>query len=222
MDNNAWSEGFDGTGMPEANEPNVSDDEFIWPDLSSADERAASFREQILRGSWPVRLPLTVEIYADGWLPQIHRLKPGQPRRRPDSQVITIELQLDRARIRELMLEHIHAPRDARESLLADLAGLVPVDRHCFLETATRHFATLLSESDAPLRHDEHLFGFVHDLHEFDSELIADLVKETIQVNQTAGARLRDVILNVVDSAEAREHLGWLATATITERLQEL
>jgi hypothetical protein len=30
------------------------------------------------------------------------------------------------------------------------------------------------------------------------------------------------VILDLVDQPEAREHLGWLATAAITDRLQAL
>jgi hypothetical protein len=136
--------------------------------------------------------------------------------------VITIVLEFDRARVRDLMLEQIHSPHDPEDSMLIDLIGLAPVDRECFLETAAQHFAETLRCTDAPLRRDRCLFGFVRELHELDGEVIGDLVAETMRRDRTAGARLRGVILDLVDHPEAREHLGWLAAAAITDRLAAL
>jgi hypothetical protein len=106
--------------------------------------------------------------------------------------------------------------------MLIDLIGLAPVDRQCFLETAAAYFAETLSQTDTLLRQDRYLYGFVRELHEADGEVIGDLVAKTMRRDATAGARLRRVILDLVDHPEAREHLGWLAAAAITDRLQEL
>ena len=48
-----------------------------WTDAPSDDNSAASFQDQLLRGSWPIRMPMSLEIYADGSMPQVHSLKPG-------------------------------------------------------------------------------------------------------------------------------------------------
>jgi hypothetical protein len=89
-------------------------------------------------------------------------------------------------------------------------------------KTAAEYFVDLLAESDRPLRGDRYLFGFLQEVHEQDEDLIGDLVAETIQAKRTAGSRLRDVIQDTLDDTEAREHLGWLAAAAITDRLQTL
>ncbi len=99
---------------------------------------------------------------------------------------------------------------------------LARVDRVCFLETAAAHFVDLLAETDAAPRRDPWLVEFLRELHEYDDDLIGDLVAETIRVNRAAGARLREAILDTVSDPQAREHLGWLVAAAITERAQEL
>ena len=38
---------------------------------------------------------------------------------------------------------------------------------------------------------------------------------------RAAGERLRDVILETVNNPQAREDLGWLVAAAITDRVQE-
>jgi hypothetical protein len=103
-----------------------------------------------------------------------------------------------------------------------DRVGLAPIDRDCFLETAAAHFDRLLGETDAALRCDRYLFGFVRELHELDNELVGDLVARTMRFDRAAGTRLRNVILELVEDPVAREHLGWLAAAAIAERLEEL
>jgi hypothetical protein len=199
-----------------------ADEESCWTDAPSGVESAASFQDQLLRGSWPIRMPMSLEIYAEDSVPQVHSLKPGGRRRHPDSHIITIALEFDRPRVRDLMLEKIRSPRSPGDSMLIDLIGLAPVDRQCFLETAAAYFAETLSQADAHLRQDRYLYGFVRELHEADGEVIGDLVAETMRLAATAGERLRNVILDLLDHSEARENLGWLAAAAITDRLQEL
>jgi hypothetical protein len=220
MDDNAWSGEFE--DRHPADECSPQDEFLAWPDAPSEEDSAASFQDQILRGSWPIRMPMSLEIYAEGPLPQVHSLKPGGRRRHPDSHIITIVLEFDRARVRELMLEKIRSPHSPGDSMLIDLIGLAPVDRQCFLGTAAAYFAETLRQTDTDLRRDRYLYGFVRELHEADDEVIGDLVAETIGRDRTAGARLRSVILDLVDHPEAREHLGWLVAAAITDRLQEL
>jgi hypothetical protein len=220
MDDDAWAEEFE--GRHPADECSPQGEFLAWTDAPSEDESAASFQDQILRGNWPIRMPMSLEIVVEGSMPQVHPLKSGGGRRHPDSHIITIVLEFDRARVRELMLEKIRSPHSPGDSMLIDLIGLAPVDRQCFLETAAGYFAETLSQSDAHLRQDRYLFGFVRELHECDGEVIGDLVAETMRRDRTAGARLRGVILDLVDHPEAREHLGWLAVAAITDRLQEL
>jgi hypothetical protein len=219
MDDEVWPEELDPS---KPDDRGAWDDQPAWTDAPSEDESAASFQDQLLRGSRPIRMPMSLEIYAEGSLPQVHSLKPGGRRRHSDSHIITIVLEFDRARVRDLMLEKIRSPRSPGDSMLIDLIGLAPVDRQCFLETAAAYFAETLSQTDTLLRQDRYLYGFVRELHEADGEVIGDLVAKTMQHDRTAGARLRSVILDMLDHPEAREHLGWLAAAAITDRLQEL
>lgn len=181
-----------------------------------------SFMDQLLSGSWPIRMPITFEIFAEADRPQIHRLEPGQRRRRADSHILTLEFTYDRAKIRELMLEQIRTPLRPGGSRLADLFGLIHVDRDCFLETAAGHFAEQLRATDASLRHDRYLFGFLQDLHEYDGEAIGDLVAATMRVDRAAGVRLRGVILELLDDPRARDALGWLVAAQLNDELSSL
>ena len=222
MNDEGWMEDFEERQAAEPDEGSPTDDESAWAEAASWDDPAVSLFDQIMRGAWPVRMPLTVEIYAEGSLPRIHPLKPGQRRRNPASQIITLELEFDRAKIRELMLEQIHSPREPEDSKLPDIIGLARVDRVCFLETGAAHFVDLLAETDTALRRDRWRVGFLRELHEVDADLIGDLVAETIRADRAAGARLRDVILDTLSDPQVREHLGWLVAAAITERLQEL
>jgi hypothetical protein len=220
MDDDAWFADFEDRHPTDECSPQ---DEFLaWTDAPSEDESAASFRDQLLRGSWPIRMPMSLEVYAEGSMPQVRSLKPGARRRHPDSHIITIVLEFDRARVRELMLEKIQSPHGPGDSMLLDLLGLMLVDQQCFLETAATYFAETLSQTDANLRQNRYLYGFVRELHEADGEVIADLVAETMRRDRTAGARFRSVILDLVDHPEARENLGWLAAAAISDRLQAL
>jgi hypothetical protein len=221
MNDEAWREELGERDDSAADDRASTGDPIPWADAPSPAESAASFCDQMQRGVWPIRVPMALEIYAEGARPQVHPFEPGR-RRHPDSHIITLVLEYDRARVREMLLEQIRAPRNPEDSLLLDLVGLAPIDRNCFLETATSHFARLLRETDETLRRDRYLFGFVRELHDLDNELIGDLVAGTMRVDQAAGTRLRDVILELVDDPLAREHLGWLAAATIAERLEEL
>ena len=203
------------------------DDEFAWADDAesdavSADDLGASFTEQIMRGVWPVRVSMPMEIHIEGSRSQVHPLRPGQQRRHPDSQILTIVVQLDRARVREMMLAEIRSMRDPEESKLPHIMLLARVDRACFLQTAAAHFVDLLAETDAASRRDPWLVEFLRNLNEYEADLIPDLEAATIQAKRAAGERLRDVILDTVSDPPAREHLGWLVAAAIADRLQEM
>ena len=222
MDDEAWGEDFEKRQDAGPDDPSPTDDEFDWAEDVASDDAGASFIDQIVRGIWPVRVSMPMEIYVEGSRAQVHPLRPGQRRRKPDSRILTIELQFDRARVREMMLEQIHAPREPQDSKLPDMMLLARVDRVCFLETAAAHFVDLLAETDTALRRDRWLVGFLRDLDEYDGDLIPDLVAETIRADRAAGARLRDVILDTLSDPQAREEMGWLVAAAIAERLQEL
>ena len=221
MDDESWPEEFEKRQDAGPDERGSADDEFAWADEVSWDDAGASFTDQIMRGVWPVRVSMPIEIYVEGSRPQVHPLESGQRRRKPDSRILTIVVQIDRARVRELILEQIRSTRDPEESKLPDIMLLARVDRVCFLETAAAHFVDLLSETDAALRRDPWLVEFLRQLHDYDVDLIPDLVAETIRADRAAGARLREVILDTVSDPQAREHLGWLVAAAITEGLQE-
>ena len=221
MDDDPWMEDFEERDAGGPDEQASPDDEFAWTDDASSDDAGASFTEQIMRGIWPVRVSMPMEIYVEGSRPQVHPLRPGQGRRKPDSRILTIVVQIDRARVRELILEQIRSTRDPQESKLPDIMLLARVDRVCFLETAAAHFIDLLAETDAASRRDPWLVEFLRELHDYDVDLIPDLVAETIRADRAAGERLREVILETVNEPQAREHLGWLVAAAITQRLQE-
>ena len=189
MNDEAWGEDFEKRQDAGPDEPSPTDDEFAWAEDVAADDAGAGFIDQIVRGIWPVRVSMPMEIYVEGSRAQVHPLRPGQKRRKPDSRILRIELQFDRARVREMMLEQIRAPREPQDSKLPDMMLLARVDRVCFLETATAHFVDLLSETDTAPRRDRWLVGFLRDLDEYDGELIPDLVTETIRADRAAGAR---------------------------------
>jgi hypothetical protein len=183
---------------------------------------AAGFRDQLLRGCWPIRMPLVLEIFAQGPKPQVHSLRPGDARRHPNSQVVTLVLEFDRDHVRNLMLEQVRSPLEPGHSRLVDLIGLIFVDRPCFLATAAAHFAEALRQTDVALRRDRCLFSFVRELHEFDGDVVGDLAAETMRLDRAAGERLRTVLLDLLDHPQARDHLGWLAAAALSERLEDL
>jgi hypothetical protein len=95
------------------------------------------------------------------------------------------------------------------------------VDRACFLQTAASYFAERLVKCDPPLLGDCYLPGFLEDLHEYDEELIAELVATTVQIDRVAGVRLRDGMLECISDPTVREMIGWLAAASIAERIEQ-
>jgi hypothetical protein len=48
-----------------------ADDQLAWADAPSAAETVASFCDQMQRGVWPIRVPMALEIYAEGARPQV-------------------------------------------------------------------------------------------------------------------------------------------------------
>ena len=87
------------------------------------------------------------------------------------------------------------------------------------METAAAHFIDLFA-AEKP-KQDPLLLDFLGELHEFDKELIGEVVAETIRVDPGAGARLREAILAAIEEPEAREEFGWLAAAAISETLRD-
>jgi len=205
--------------MPECRWP--PDDEIHTESDGPDDEMPLNFCEQIVRGNWPVRIPATVEIYAEGPHLRLHALGRGEKRRSATSQLITVYLEYDRAQVRDLMLESMNEHDGRTHSKLPHLVGLVRVDRPCFLATAAAHFAETLAATDAALLGDPWLMEFLRELIDYDEDLIGELVAATLRARWRAGERLRAVILDVVDRPGVRDHLGWLVAATLTEQLQE-
>ncbi len=206
--------------MPECNWP--PDDEIRSYGSSPFDETTLSFVEQIVRGIWPVRMPVVIEIYAEGHEPHFEVLHRGEKRRNATSQLVTLYLEYDRAKVREMTLDQIHSRQTPRSSKLAHMVTLVRVDRGCFLETAAAHFVETLARSDEALRRDPWLVEVLRELLDYDPDLVGDVVAETMRLDRAAGQRLADVILDVVDRPGVRDHFGWLAAATMTQQLQDL
>ena len=193
------------------------DDDDTSAEPPRCDETMLDFFEQIVRGDWPVKMPLTLEIYAEGSEPRIRPLSAGQTRRAQKSHVVTLILEFDRT-----LLKALRQPRDPAGSKLPQMAWLTRVDRECFLETAAAHFADILAGSDDSLRRDPWLVEFLREIHDYDQELVPDLVAETIKVDRAAGRRLRDVILDITADPRVCERLGWLVVAGIADRVQDL
>lgn len=208
MNHDSWQPGNEQWGDPGSDSQDSGEQPF------------PSLNEQLARGQWPVRLPVQIEIYVEGWTPRFVVVEPGR-RRHPSSQVITLVLEYDRARICEMVIESIHERLDSGASVLLDLIGLLHLDRDAFLGTAIGHFARLLREAGKDLLRDPDLPVFVRELHDFDEQLIAEVVMATSRVDRIAGQRLRDVLCELLDCADVREHLGWLTADNITERLSE-
>lgn len=213
MNDDSWREEIESA---DARRPDEAFTRTDWEDP------AVSFMDQIMRESWPVRMPVELEIFVEGARARVLPLRLGQERCKANSQVLTLELQFDRAKVREMMLEQIHATYETDDSKLPNIMLLARVDRACFLETAAAHCVELLAESDTALRRDPWLADFLRELHEYDGDLIAELVAATVRADRAAGARLREVILDTVNHAQAREHLGWLVAAAIAASVQEL
>jgi hypothetical protein len=55
MDDAAWPEEFEKRQAARPGEQSSADDEFAWEDDVASDDLGASFVEQIVSGSWPVR-----------------------------------------------------------------------------------------------------------------------------------------------------------------------
>lgn len=206
--------------MPECHWP--PDDEIRSYCDRPFDETTLGFMEQIVRGTWPVRMPVVIEIYAEGHQPHFEVLRRGEKRRNATSHLVTLYLEYDRAKVREMTLEQIHSPQTPKASKLAHMITLVRVDRRCFLETAAAHFVETLARSDEALRRDPWLVEFLREMVDYEADLVGDVVAETLRVDRAAGERLGEVILDVVDRPGVRDHFGWLAAATVTQRLEDL
>jgi hypothetical protein len=186
------------------------------------DDPAASFRNHLYGGIWPVRMPLVLEVYAEGPLPRTRLFRPGDEPRKRNSQIVKLVLEYDRAYVREMILERYRSPHDPDDSPLDDIVLLARVDRACFLETAAEYFVRLLSANERALYGDPYLPAFLQDLYEYDPDLIPEFVAAATQANAVAGRWLRDTILAAVDHPQVCEHLGWLVAAAIAERVREL
>jgi hypothetical protein len=221
MNDDPWLDDFKRlrAAMPRDDAQGSRDDSSI--DHAACEQWNLDYFEQIVRGEWPVRIPHTLEIYAEGSVPRIRPLPAGQKRHSPASHIVTLVLEFDREKVREIMLESIRRLTDPARSKLPHIVWLTRVDRACFLETAAAHFADILAEAGDSLRRDPWLVEFLRELHDYDQDLVPEVVSETFRIDRAAGTRLRDIILDALGDAHVREHLGWLVAAAITERVQE-
>jgi hypothetical protein len=189
-----------------------------WHEFS---ETPPSFIEQFERGTWPIRMPIGMEFYAEGWHIRCRNCEVDDEPRMPGGQVITVILKLDRVAVRDILLNQLNELDDPARKL-GRIITLVQVDRRCFLDTIAAYFVSTLGGSGQPPLDERRLAGAVGYLNEFDAEVVPQMVAETINADRVAGMRLRELILDVVNEQDVRERMGWLVVATLTDRLQEL
>jgi hypothetical protein len=211
MNGNRWRD------RPDSDDQDRPDEPFPWRD---SDSPGALIHEQIMRRQWPVSVPMDLEIGVDGARIYVREPEPGQTEPGPNAHIIRLVLQLDRARIRRCILEKMQEGGD--EFVLSDLVMLARVDPDCFLEKAAAYFVDLLAKSPTPPWRDPYLPAWLEDLHVWDATLLGQLIEAVQSTNRAAGRRLRDIILDCVGDPQAREQLGWLVAAAITDQLHEL
>ncbi len=197
-------------------------DENLPPDDWDSNESFFKFVEQIDRGEWPVKVPLTVKLGIKNGRPSV--LAAGDDSddvpRAPEPPALSVTVSLDREKVRQIVLDVIESAARRGRSKLSGLALLARVDRECFLDSTARHFANLLRDTDETLRTDETLSEFLVDLHEWESELIGQCIERTAAVDRAAGDRLRSLILDAINEPPCRDELGLLAVAQLAERLE--
>lgn len=187
------------------------------------DESFYRFVDQIERGEWPIQIPCAIELSTEGGRPRVRVKRNVSPDEQgtPERPLLRVNVRMDQAKMREILLERIAEGEKQGVSKLVGLMVMARIDREFFFESAANYFAQRLADGDDGLGDEAALAEFIVDLHERGPELIVEVVARTIAANRPAGERLRSAILEALDEPRCRDELGMLATAELGQRLEE-
>jgi hypothetical protein len=178
--------------------------------------------DQLLRGRFPVKVPISVELFMDRDVVYLRVNSPDQPPAGQLRRTLNVLVPYDRMRLRDTFVKWVESRRDESESILSTLYFLALTHRESFLDTAAKHFAEILAHDDGRLGGDGRFVVFLMRLREYDTELIVELVERLMGARPSAGRRLRDAVLEAIDRPRVRDEIGWLAAAELAERLEGL
>jgi hypothetical protein len=197
-------------------------------DASQAGEPPELFwklMEAIERGTWPLEIRFGIEVI--GLPPNLRFrstiLSDSEDASEPEAPGggLRAVCRLSREKVQAMVVDRIRAARRAGQPVLVSLCLLSRLDRACFLELAAESFADLLRTSTSELPPDEPLAGLVVDLHEFDPELVPQLVAHTIRVDRVAGERLRWLLMDALVEPACADQLGLLTAQSLCELLEQ-
>jgi hypothetical protein len=179
--------------------------------------------EQLLRGTWPVRIPVVYELFFDGEAIQMRSctLDPPPPegcRRR----LVPALLACDREPMRELLERSVLGQCEQGETNVASLLLLANAHSEAFFRTAANFFAGLLAPGRPDLARDSPFVGFVVLLEERAEGLLVPLIEQAIDMDGAAGWRLREAALSVLNEPWVCDRLGWLRAGELIEALELL
>ena len=180
--------------------------------------------EAIERDDWPLEIRFGIELTGP---PRDFHLRPtllsdsgdaAEPEATPGS--LRAVCRLSREKVQAMIVDRIRAARRAREPVLLNLCLLSRINRACFLELAAESFAELLQTSTSALSPDEPLVGLIVELHEFDPEIVPQMLAHTLFVDRVAGERLRGLLLDALADPACADQLGLLTAQSLCERLE--
>ncbi len=177
--------------------------------------------EQLLRGTWPVRVPVVYELFFDGEVIQMRSctLDPPAPEGCP-RRLVPALLPCDRESVGQLLERSVLGRCEQGESTMGSLLLLANSHAEAFLRTAANYFAGLLGPGRPDLAPDSPLVGFVVLLEEHAEGMLVPLIEQTVDMDRAAGQRLRHAALEVLDDPHVCERLGWLEAARLIEELE--
>ncbi len=182
------------------------------------DESPFELFEKLERGQWPIETPFALEMGIEDGLPRIavkHGADDGAPNT-PEQATLRGTMRLDRAQVRDILLEQLAAAADT-PARLALLRLLARVDRDAFLGAAAASFTAGAQAVEAA-----QLALFITDLHERDAELLVEIIEHTRQQNRRAAEQLRASMLEAIELPECRDELGVLVAAELAERIERV
>jgi hypothetical protein len=187
------------------------------------DWEAAEFDlvDQLERGTFPVIVPISVELFMEKDVVYLRANSPGQPPAGRIRRVVNLQVPYDRRQLCDTLIALVESRGKSDDPALSILHFLALTDRASFLTTAAKFFVDVLDQGQKRFTAGRRLSAWLARLHEHDAELIPELVERLMQLQRAAGRRLRDAILEALDLPGARDNFGWLAAADLVERLEE-
>ncbi len=167
--------------------------------------------EQLLCGTWPVRIPVVYELFFDGEAIQMRSctLDPPAPtgcRHR----LVPALLPCNCEEMSSLLERSVLGQCEQGESSVASLLLLANAHTEAFLRTAPNFFAGLLAPGRPDVARDSPFLGFVVLLEERAEGMLVPLIEQTVDMDRAAGRRLREAALAVLNEPWVCDGLGWL------------